>query len=189
MFPHHVLLLGDEDDGAMVVGGCGVPEGVVAEGRDSLSTEAPEEDLLLAEGEKALVLIEKDEGEGRRESLGGDRDELRGEQVDDLEGRVVLLEQQLLVELLDHHDGLAALHQLLELAQELARLDRQHLERNIYKYVYMYTYTYVYIHICIYIYIHIYIYMNIYINIHMYMYVYKYIYVYVHIHTYTHTYI
>eukprot|EP00962_Isochrysis_galbana_P042817 scaffold16092_cov127-Isochrysis_galbana.AAC.12 len=42
-----------------------------------------------------------------------------------------LLEEQLLVELLDHHDGLPTLDQLLELPQHLAGLDRDHLERHL----------------------------------------------------------
>lgn len=36
-----------------------------------------------------------------------------------------------MVELLDHHDGLPTLDQLLELPQHLAGLDRDHLERHL----------------------------------------------------------
>ena len=65
------------------------------------TAEVPHGDLVAAEGEEGLVLVEEDEGGGRAEVLVLDGDDAAREQVDDLERRVLLLEQQLLVELLD----------------------------------------------------------------------------------------
>ena len=70
---------------------------------------------MAAEGEEGLVLVEEDEGGGRAEVLVLDGDDAAREQVDDLERRVLLLEQQLLVELLDELHLLSRHDRLLEL--------------------------------------------------------------------------
>ena len=59
-----------------------------------LTVEVPHCDLVAAEGEEGLVLVEEDEGRGRAEVLVLHGDDAAREQVDDLERRVLLLEQQ-----------------------------------------------------------------------------------------------
>ena len=78
---------------------------------------------MAPEGEEGLVLVEEDEGRGRAEVLVLHGDDAAREEVDDLERRVLLLEQELLVELLDELHLLAGHDRLLKLNERLARLD------------------------------------------------------------------
>ena len=78
------------------------------------TAEVPHGDLVAAEGEEGLVLVEEDEGGGGHEARLGHVDDRRALHVDDLQRLALLLDEQLLAELLDELDLLRAVEQVVE---------------------------------------------------------------------------
>mmetsp|Transcript_2657 Transcript_2657/g.5569 ORF Transcript_2657/g.5569 Transcript_2657/m.5569 type:complete len:452 (+) Transcript_2657:524-1879(+) len=126
----HVLRLRDVDDRSVVEPGVREPQRVVFEVAHEVAGEVPHSHRVAFEGEETVVLVQKDEGDGLAELLVGQLDHRAVEQIDDAHGRLLLLEDELFVELLDDVDPFVFLNLLSHLTQHLTRLNASHLQRQ-----------------------------------------------------------